>query len=237
MSAWRRTRVRRRTHRLIASRYPTIGVFDDLTADPDELRVAFLLANATNDRITLLGQRIGALADEEIITGPTASLVMAAFLHADPAGGRFTDGRLGAWYASFDVATALAEVRFHSMRRLRLSAGGFPSSIQLRELIAPVHGALCDLRGLQADLPSLYDPDVAGYGEPQRFAVALRWPAEGGEPEDGILYDSLRRAGGINVCAFRPTMVALPVTQGDHYQLHWDEAGTGRAVKLTNVAL
>lgn len=237
MTAPRRTQIRHRSHRLIASRYPTVGVFDDLTGDPEELRVAFLLANATNDRLTLLGRRMGALPEGEIVSGPTASLVMAAFLHADPAGGRFTDRRLGAWYAALEIETALAEARYHSERRLRLSAGGFPSSIQLRELIAEIDAALCDIRGLQAERPELYDPDPANYPAAQRFGIALRWPEDESAPSNGIVYDSVRRAGGTNLCVYRPTLVPLPIVQGDHYQLHWDAAGSARLVKLTNVDL
>ena len=232
-----RSRVEHRTHRLIASRYPTVGVFDDLTSDPEELRVAFLLANATNDRLSLLGKRIGAIPDSEIVTGPTASLVMAAFLHADPAGGRFTDSRLGAWYASFEIETAIEEVCFHSERRLRHSAQGFPSSIQMRELIADIDCALYDIRGQQGEHPELYDPDVTSYGAAQRFGVALRWPSDESEPERGIVYDSVRRASGTNVCLYRPSVIPLPVIQGDHYQMHWDSGGDRRIAKLTNVEL
>ena len=130
MTALKRSRIRRKTHRLIASKYPTVGVFDDLTSDPGDLRVAFALEAMTNDRIA--AQRINLLPDEEIISGPVgsgASIVMAAFLHADQAGGRFTDSRLGGWYAAFELETAIAETLYHNDRRLRLSVDGFPNRI------------------------------------------------------------------------------------------------------------
>ena len=88
MTAIKRARIRRKTHRLIATKYPTVGVFDDLASDPGDLRAAFILEALTNDR--LAAQRINLLPDEEIIAGPVdsgASIVMAAFLHADEAGG------------------------------------------------------------------------------------------------------------------------------------------------------
>lgn len=109
MSAPARARIHESTHRLIASRFPTVGVFDDIATDKDELAIAFLLESVTNDRLAILSRRLPLLPPEEIVQGLGASLVMAAFLHADPAGGRFTDGRLGAWYASLDVGTAIAE--------------------------------------------------------------------------------------------------------------------------------
>jgi hypothetical protein len=230
-----RAKVAHRTHRLIASRYPTVGVFDDLSSDPEDLRVAFLLEAATNDRLALLERRLGLLPDSEILSGETANFVMAAFLHADAAGGRFTDGRLGAWYAAFDVETAIAETLYHSDRRLRHSQGAFPSAIQLRELIADMDCMLCDLRGMAASRPELYDPDPANYGPAQHFAAGLRWPPGGGDGENGIVYDSLRRAGGTNICLFRPTLVRLPVLQGDHYEYRWDAAGAASAVKVTNI--
>ena len=77
-----KTRVRQKTHRLIASKYPTIGVFDDLTDDSEDLRVAFILEAMSNDRFLLLQSRIALIPNQEIASGNTASLVMAAFLHA-----------------------------------------------------------------------------------------------------------------------------------------------------------
>src|SRR5215217_2105786 len=138
MTAPARAHVCESTYRLIASRYPPVGVFDDLAADKDELAMAFLLESATNDRLAILSRRLPRLPENEIVQGPGATMVMAAFLHADHAGGRFTDGRLGAWYASFDVDTAIAETVHHSTRRLRLSDGAFPANIQMRELVADI---------------------------------------------------------------------------------------------------
>src|SRR3954471_6068739 len=137
-------RIRATTHRLIASRYPPVGVFDDLSRDKDELVIGFLLESATNDRLGIIAGRLNFLPPEEIVQGPGATLVMGAFLHADPAGGRFTDGRLGAWYASLDVDTAIAETLHHSTRRLKLSDGAFPSSIQMRALVARIDSALIE---------------------------------------------------------------------------------------------
>lgn len=227
-----RARVHESTHRLIASRFPTVGVFDDIATDKDELAIAFLLESVTDDRLAILSRRLPLLPPEEIVQGPGASLVMAAFLHADPAGGRFTDGRLGAWYASLDAATAIAETLHHGARRLRLSAGAFPSSIQMRQLIGSIGCDLVDIRGQRVSRPDLYDPD--DYAAGQTFGVRLRWPASG-PGENGIVYDSVRRAGGTNVCIYRPTLVALPLLQADHYEYRWDAAGDVTVLKLTSM--
>lgn len=224
--------VRATTHRLIASRYPPIGVFDDLTQDKEELAIAFLLESATNDRLGIIAGRLNLLPPEEIVQGPGATLVMGAFLHADPAGGRFTDGRLGAWYASFDVDTAIAETVHHSTRRLKMSAGAFPSSIQMRALVARIDCPLVDLRGLRDERPELYEAD--DYAKAQAFGVALRWPKTG-EGANGIVYKSVRRAEGVNVCVYKPSLVKLPVNQADHYEYRWDARGDVRILKITNV--
>jgi len=232
MTAPARARVRETTHRLIASRYPPVGVFDDLAADKEELAIAFLLESATNDRLAVLSRRLPLLPRNEIVQGPGATMVMAAFLHADGAGGRFTDGRLGAWYASFDVATAIADTLYHSTRRLRLSDGAFPSNIQMREIVAGIDCDLVELRGEQQTRADLYHPE--DYTAAQAFGAALRWPPSG-EGANGIVYDSVRRGGGTNVCVYRPSLVILPVSQADHYEYRWDAAGEVSVLRLSEM--
>ncbi len=232
MTAPVRAHVRETTHRLIASRFPPVGAFDDLSADKDELAMAFLLESATNDRLGIRSRRLPLLPENEIVQGPGATIVMAAFLHADEAGGRFTDRRLGAWYASFDVKTAIAETVHHSTRRLRLSDGAFPSNIQMRELEAGIDCDLVDIRGKREEHADLYDPDNVSAS--QKFGIGLRWPASGAG-ENGVVYDSVRRAGGTNVCVYRPSLIILPVNQADHYEYRWDAAGQVSVLKLTNI--
>jgi hypothetical protein len=227
-------RVREDTHRLIASRYPAVGAFDDLAADKEELAAAFLLESVTNDRLAALSRRLALLPANEIAQGPGATMVMAAFLHADEAGGRFTDGRLGAWYASFDAATAIAETLHHSTCRLRLSQRGFPSSIQMRELIARLDCELVDIRGQQEARADLYHSD--DYAAARAFGIELRWPAAGAG-KNGIVYDSVRRTGGTNVCVYRPSLIVLPVDQADHYEYRWDFSGRASVLKLTSVPI
>ncbi len=159
-------------------------------------------------------------------------MVMAAFLHANDEGGRFTDGRLGAWYAAFDIATSIDETVHHSTRRLRMSSGAFPSNIQMRELIGRIDCDLIDIRGRQNELPGLYDPD--SYAESQPFGINLRW-SKSGKGANGIVFDSVRHRGGTSVCVFRPSLIELPVIQADHYEYRWDAAGAVTVLKLTNI--
>ncbi len=234
MTAIKRARIRRKTHRLIATKYPTVGVFDDLASDPGDLRAAFILEALTNDRLSAQG--INLLPNGEIIAEPVdsgASIVMAAFLHADEAGGRFTDGRLGGC-AACELETAIAETMHHNDRRLRLSAGGFPNRIQIRELIVTIKADLVDVRGLQKDRPELYRD--ADYSASQTFASEIRLP-KSLPPENGVVFDSVRRKRGTNVCIFWPSKVPLPVAQGDHFEYQWDAAGHPTVMKLTNIEL
>jgi hypothetical protein len=239
MNGLQRAHIKQKTHRLIASRFPTVGVFDDLTSDAADLRAAFVLESLTNDRLTV--KRIGLLPDSEIISGPSgsgASMVMAAFLHADEAGGRFSDGRLGAWYASFEAETAIAETLYHNTRRLRLSAGGFPNRIQMRELIITADCTLVDVRGMKESRPDLYRN--TDYSASQAFAAQLRFrtselPEHG--PENGIVFDSVRRASGTNICIFWPSKVPQPVRQGGHFEYQWNARGDVSVTKLTGVTV
>jgi hypothetical protein len=234
MSGLAHAHIQQKCHRLIASRFPTVGVFDDLSNDVDDLRAAFLLESLTNDR--LMVRRLGLLPDGEIVAGASgsgASIVMAAFLHADEAGGRFSDGRLGAWYASFDLETAIAETLYHHTRRLRLSAGGFPNRIEMRELITTIDIDLVDVRGTQDERPELYhDTD---YAASQAFASELRFRTSAA-PENGIVFDSLRRTGGTNLCLFWPSKVPLPIIQASHFEYQWNGKGAVSVAQLTALA-
>ena len=53
---------------------------------------------------------------------------------------------------------------------------------------------------------------------PPAVAFGRRLRAQG---SNGIVYPSVRRAGGQCVGAFRPKAVGLPI-QGRHLQYHWD---------------
>ena len=226
--------IRKKIHRLISSNYPTMGIFDDLTEDLEELRTGFILEAMTNDRLLLLQSRINLIPDNEIAIGSTASIVMAAFLHADEKGGRFNSGKLGAWYGSLEIETAISETFYHSDRRLRLSEGAFPSRIRLRELIANVDQTLIDIQNRQTDFPKLYQLDPDRYQVSQEWADEFRWPKDAEKPaENGVVYNSVRKKNGINVCMFWPTRIKLPVNQGDHYEYNWNKYGNSRILKLT----
>lgn len=213
-----------KTHRLIGSRWPTVGVFDDCM-DPEAVEAAIALETLTNDRLTNVTV-LNAIPKWDWAVGSGATVAMAAFLHPSP--GRFNSVEIGAWYAALDVQTAVAETMHHHERRLRASAAAFPALIQMRELISSPEAKLVDIRGEQREQADLYAGE--DYGASSAFGETVR--REGG---DGIWYSSVRRSEGQNVVIYKPRLL-VPVLQGDHYEYTWDAQGNSNAYKLTNIA-
>ena len=214
------------SHRLIASRFPPIGIFDSFN-DLEAARAALELESATDDRLNDVAGRLSLMAPADILLGvPTAHQIMAAFLHPAPGGGRFNKDRLGAWYASLDLKTAVAETLHHHALRLRRSAGGFPNSIVMRQLITRPRANLVDIRKQRQ--AALYHRE--DYTDSQTFGERCR--ADG---HDGIWYRSLRRSGGENIVIFRPKLLP-PVVQGTHYRYDWSEDGTAIVSEIRAVS-
>lgn len=194
--------------RLIPSRFPPIGLFDTVATAAD-LAAVMELAGWTNDR--LVAERVARLPQTEWIFGRVnSSVVMAAFLHAAPTGSRFNGRELGAWYASADIKTAAAEVGHHLRREA--AARRIPALTRTyRAYSARLDGNYVDIRGRQSMMPELYAPD--DYQASQVFGESLRKNGE-----TGLLFDSVRFAGGLNAAVFRPTAI-LDVTQADHFEI------------------
>jgi RES domain-containing protein len=215
------------THRLIASRWPPIGVFDTV-ASADDVEAALLLETLSNDRVNETLARLDRLDRSEWVIGqPGATLVMAAFCHPAPGGGRFNSEALGAWYCAREIETAIAETVYHHTKRLAHSAAGFRHTIQMRELISEIAAEVADVRGLRERRPELYDPD--SYAASQPFGEALRRAGA-----SGIIYESVRRTGGTNLVVYRPSLLP-PVSQGDHFDYRWAGNPVPIVARLTNV--
>lgn len=168
------------------------------------------------------------MTPEDRVSGPGASVVMAAFTHLNPAGSRFSDGRYGVYYAASDLATAVAETSYHFARFAR-DAGDGPRYEDFRVLVGQIDDRLHDLARLDdAEQAPLLDPD--SYAASQPWGRALRQAGS-----RGIHYPSVRRARGRCLAVFRPKSVGLPRAVG-HLQYHWDgtavrrvfDYGTGR---------
>jgi RES domain len=104
----------------------------------------------------------------------------------------------------------------------------------MRELTTTIECELADVRGLQSSRPELYrDTD---YSASQAFGVSLRFGTSGAL-ENGVVFDSVRRSGGTNLCIFWPSRVPLPIVQAGHFEYQWNAGGDVSVAKLTSVAM
>jgi RES domain-containing protein len=135
---------------------------------------------------------------------------MAAFLHVAPGGMRFNNDDLGAWYAAAETVTAIAEVAHH-LRREAVASSLATMSRTYRTYLADPAGAYVDLRRREAEMPEIFAAD--SYAESQRFGETVR-----ATDNAGILYPSVRKAGGLNSVGYRPSLI-LNVRQGEHFEI------------------
>ncbi len=198
--------------RLVSSRFPPAGLFDRV-ADPEDLDIVFAIEGLTNDRLRDEAGDINLVLPEERISGPGTTPVMAAFTHLNPEGSRFTDGSYGVYYAANGIETAVAETRFHRARFLA-ATNQLPIEVDMRSYASDVDAPMQDIRKRQTELPEIYDSE--SYGVSQRFARQLR-----NEGSNGIVYDSVRFAGGECVAVFKPKLLS-PVRQGPHFCYVWN---------------
>jgi len=194
------------THRLIPSKYSPEGtVLSELADNERELQNLVELDGATNAR--LLGEA-GLLPDigvHELLYGVAYSeVVNASFTHAAPNGGRFNSSRRGAWYAGLERETSIAEVAFHKIEQLREVDWPFEEISTCDDYLADFAAEFHDLRGknprfgkyLRAGpIPQCYQPS-------QQLAQDLLMRGS-----NGIVFPSVRQAGGTCVACFRPALV------------------------------
>lgn len=202
----------RRSCRLIPSRYPAVGLFDAV-ASPADLDAIIELEGWTNDRLSVELGILWTVARDEWATGrPHDSVVMAAFCHPMPGGGRFSDEQRGAWYATRSIETALAESIHHRTKELA-EIGWFETRVQMRLYRSDFRASFHDVRRGRGYV-AVYDAD--DYTASQQLARDLL--AAG---SNGIVYRSVRDPEGECLACFRPKLV-LNVTIAAHYEFRWD---------------
>lgn len=201
------------SHRLVASRFPTVSLYDRV-ARPEDLEAVFAIEALTNPRLRQEAGEISLVPVEERVSGRGTSPIMAAFTHLNPEGSRFSDGTWGVYYAAHAIETALRESAHHRaifLARTREAA----CEIDMRCYLADVDAELTDIRRRGSRrFASLHDP--ASYAASQRFARTER--AKGAF---GICYDSVRHPGGQCVALFKPRALK-PAREGPHFAFVWD---------------
>ncbi|MGI8744711.1 MAG: RES family NAD+ phosphorylase [Bryobacteraceae bacterium] len=201
------------TCRLVPSRYPVAGILDTV-ASPEDLPFVFELESWTNDRIsTELGILSRIPPEEWVVNRPMASVIMAAFCHPRPDGGRFNGPGRGAWYAGMSLDTVHAEVICHRTAELA-EVGVFETRVQERLYLANFDTSFHDVR---ADLPG-----NAPYHSPTSYAASQalgqKLLAAG---SNGLLYRSARHPGGECVACFRPGLIS-DVRPDSHFEYRWE---------------
>jgi RES domain-containing protein len=216
----------RGTHRLIPSRFPPVGVFDDV-ASPEDLLTILELEGWTNDRISgELGILHRIPQTEWVVGTPGATVVMAAFSHPRPGGGRFNDSSRGAWYAAFELKTAITETVFHRTKELD-EIGVYDTYMQMRDYLADFDCDLHDVRP-SPDFDACHDPD--SYVASQALARKLLTAGS-----NGVVYRSVRDPGHECLACFRPRLVAN-VRQGAHFEYRWNGTRTPAVTTLATAS-
>ena len=217
------------THRLVLSRHlpQSDSVLVAISDDDAHLQAIFELDAATNDRLLASQQRLPGIGLEELVHAvPHSAVINAAFCHPHPLGSRFNGPGRGAWYAAFALETSQAEVGFHKTVQLA-EIGRFEDTVTYDDYRCDFSASFHDLRsasarGAAADksapskMRAYLDPD--SYVESQALAEALL-----DADSLGVIYPSVRHAGGTCVACFRPSLVTN-VRRGKTYRFTW--AGT-----------
>lgn len=191
------------THRLIPSRWFEEGesVLSRLGLPPAQMEHLFQLDDATNERLAGEANLLPGITVHELVFGvPRYHIINAAFAHAQPGGSRFNGPDRGAWYAGFSLKTAQAEVAFHYAEGLREVNWHEEEAVSYREYLADFRADFHDLRGDVAHKNCL-QPD--SYRASQRLGRDLL-----NRGSAGVVYPSVRHAGGTCIACFRPALVA-----------------------------
>jgi hypothetical protein len=214
----------RQAFRIVPSRFPPVGPWDRIAPAVDFAALAEVEA-LTNPRLREQGGAIAIVPRERWLTGPGSTPVMAAFTHLNPQGSRFSDGSYGIFYASREIDTAVRETVHHREQFLARTAEP-PLQLQMRCYRTSIDASLHDIRGGYRELHS---PD--DYLASQRCGRELR-----AANANGIVYDSVRAAGGHCAALFWPDCVA-PCVQAQHFAYLWDGTRITAVLEMKAVTL
>ena len=191
------------THRLIPSRFRDDGesVLARLDLPPAQMQHLFQLDDATNERLAGEANLLPGITVHELVFGVSHfHIVNSSFTHARPGGSRFNGPDRGAWYAGFSLKTAQTEVAFHYAEGLREVNWQEEETVSYCEYLADFRADFHDLRGNPKYQKCLV-PD--SYRASQRLAQDLL-----DRGSAGMVYPSVRDAGGTCIACFRPALVA-----------------------------
>jgi RES domain len=220
----------RDTHRLIPAQFADGGasVLTRLTGDPKTLNGIFELDNATNDRLLAESQLSPGIDARELVFGiPSYRIINATFCHPAPAGSRFNSADRGAWYAGFELDTSQTEIAYHMQLWLRETAWDEEETADYLDYLADFRTEFHDLR--LDDVPGSIDR--ANVLSPVSYAASQALAAELLQlGSAGIVYPSVRRAGGTCIACFRPVLVTN-VRKGDTFTFVFPDSRTRPTIR------
>lgn len=191
-----------------------------LADDEEELTLLAEIEGATSGRKIAESRGLGSVTAAELVHGvPHARFINASFAYAKPREpNRFNPPDRGAWYSALDVETCFNEVGFHLTNALA-DAGDYDAVVEYAEMHASMSGEFVDLRSVPTH-PSLEPDPAAGYPAGNTLAANVR-----SEGHNGIIYPSVRHAGGTCIVALWPHVVQS-VAQGAVFRLTWSGSPT-----------
>lgn len=192
-----------RAHRIIATRFPPIHLFERLSTDPADWEAISVIEGLVNPRLRQEIGDISLVPPEDRVGGNGASCVMAPFTHLNPKGSRFSDGTFGVYYAGKDFETALRETVFHYEEFYADADLGISRIEDMRVLVGVIGNDFHDIQ-------SVSETDMRALGQSLRD-----------QGSNGVVYPSVRDPGGSCIGAFRPKAVGIPV-QTNHLAYHWN---------------
>jgi RES domain-containing protein len=174
------------------------------------------IEGATSGRLRAQESGTDTLDRRELVFGfPHAHFINAAFSYAFPRSlNRFNGPGRGAWYAALIVETCVAEVAFHMERELA-NVGDYDTAVEYAEMFASFVGDFVDITGVSPPPDCLHPDPAKGYPAGNLLADAVR-----GAGHYGIVYPSVRAAGGVCLVALVPHAVQS-VAQGRVLRLTW----------------
>ena len=202
-----------RTVRLVSSARLRPPVLEALVP-ADEIETLVQIEGATSARLMAQQRGTEGVAKQEFVYGlPYAAFVNASFAYSKPLEPNRFNALRGAWYAALEVTTCMREVAYH-MADFLAKSGALKGVVEYAEMFASMAGEFVDLRRTPSH-PSL-DPEPAlGYPAGNALADAAR--AQG---VNGIVYPSVRHAGGTCIVALWPHAVQS-VAPGAVYRFEW----------------
>lgn len=195
-------------HRLIASHFPPINLFETLYDDEEDLKIAFEIESLTNDRLTQEMAGFPLIRNGDRLFGGGTTPIMAAFCYIG-FGSRFTDGKFGVYYCAENVETAIAETIHHKTNDFLAATQEDDTELTMREYVTDIVEPLVDVTE-NADLHDADSYDVSQAFGRQAFD----------DKQWGILYNSVRKDGNQCAAILRPPALAN-CKQAGHYRYIW----------------